>query len=137
VTSWSSPAARSRCQTSSAPASKGRTFERPIRALLGRDGHLEVVELEGGSRFERACLVARPPQRQTALVESLGLALDEQGFVRVDDHKRTSVHGIYAAGDLTTMMQGAIIAAAAGTQAAAMMTHAINFEALAREASAR
>ena len=35
----------------------------------------------------------------------------------------TSVPGIYAAGDLTTRAQGAIFAAAAGTQAGAMCNH--------------
>jgi thioredoxin reductase len=56
------------------------------------------------------------------LVRSLGIALDEQGFVQVDPMRReTSLPGIYAAGDLTTRMQGAIFGAAAGVQAAAAL----------------
>ena len=67
-------------------------------------------------------LFAQPPQRHVELVQSLGLALDEQGYVRIDAMRReTSVPGIYAAGDLTTRMQGALFAAAAGTHAAAMI----------------
>jgi thioredoxin reductase len=49
-------------------------------------------------------------------------------FVRVDDQKQTSVPGIYAAGDLTTMLQGALLAAAAGAQAAYMLNHALTME---------
>lgn len=73
-------------------------------------------------------LFARPPQRQTQLVQKLGLALDEQGFVKVDAHLQTSVPGIHAAGDLTTMLQGALIAASAGAMAGYMMNHILNME---------
>lgn len=105
-----------------------RLEPRRIRRLLAREGHLQAVELEDGALVERQVLFARPPQRQGALVRQLGLALDEQGFVRVDMHKATSVPGIHAAGDLTTMLQGALVAAAEGAMAGYMMNHALNME---------
>ncbi len=100
--------------------------ERPITSLALRDDRpdaLAAVVLADGTRVARDVLFARPPQRQTDLVTSLGLALDDHGFVRLDDHRQTSRPGVYAAGDLATMMQGAVMAAAAGTMAAAMITH--------------
>lgn len=97
--------------------------ERGIVGLGVRDGRLEGVLLEGGARVARDVLFVRPPQRQVPLVDSLGLALDDQGFVRVDHSGQSSVPGIYAAGDLTTMQQGAVMAAAAGARAAAMLNH--------------
>jgi thioredoxin reductase len=105
-----------------------RLEERRIRQLHAREGHLRSVELEDGTRVARQVLFARPPQRQTQLVQQLGLALDEQGFVRVDPHQETSIPGIHAAGDLTTLLQSAIIAAAAGAQAGYMMNHMLNME---------
>jgi thioredoxin reductase len=105
-----------------------RLEERRIRQLLARDGHLQAVELEDGARVARQVLFARPPQHQTQLVRQLGLALNEQGFVRVDEHKATSVQGVHAAGDLTTPLQGALIAAAEGAMAGYMMNHALNLE---------
>jgi thioredoxin reductase len=114
-----------------------RLDERPIRALHSRprDGHLESVELGDGERVARDVLFARPQQVQTPLVQSLGLALDEMGYVRVDAmSKQTSVPGVHAAGDLTTMMQAAIAAAAEGTMAAARINHELTVEALSREA---
>jgi thioredoxin reductase len=105
-----------------------RLEERRIRQLLARDGHLHAVELEDGARVARQVLFARPPQHQTQLVRQLGLALNEQGFVRVDEHKATSVQGVHAAGDLTTPLQGALIAAAEGAMAGYMMNHALNME---------
>lgn len=94
----------------------------PIERLVGRNGRLEAVELECGEAVPRDILFAHPPQRQVALVQSLGLEFDENGYVRIDPAKReTSVPGIYAAGDLATQMQGALLAAAAGAQAAGMI----------------
>jgi thioredoxin reductase len=104
-----------------------RLEERRVRRLVGED-HLRAVELEDGTRVARDILFAAPPQRQVALVQSLGLALDEQGFVLVNEHKETSVPGIHAAGDLTTRLQAALVAAAAGVHAAAMMNHALNMD---------
>jgi thioredoxin reductase len=108
--------------------------ERRIRRLLSHaepeagGGLLKAVELEDGTLVPRQVLFAAPPQQQTVLVQQLGLALDEQGFVRVNDHRETSIPGIYAAGDLTTRLQGAVMAAAAGCLAAAMLNHALNLE---------
>lgn len=102
-----------------------RIEERPIRRLIAgaRGERLEAVELADGASLARDVLFARPPQRQAALVESLGLVLDPNGFVQVDMRQETSCRGIFAAGDMTTMMQTATAAAAAGNLAAAMLTH--------------
>jgi thioredoxin reductase len=102
--------------------------ERRIRQLHTRQQHLESVELEDGTRIARQVLFARPPQHQTRLVRELGLALDEQGFVKVDSHLETSVPGIHAAGDLTTLLQGALLAASVGAQAAYIINHLLNME---------
>jgi thioredoxin reductase len=92
---------------------------RPVARLIASGERLEAVELEGGGRVACEVLFAHPPQRQVELVQALGLALDDDGCVRIDPATReTSVPGLYAAGDLTTRKQGAINAAAAGAQAA-------------------
>lgn len=99
-----------------------RVETRQVRRLVAREGTLEAVELEDGAQVPCAMLFAHPPQRHVALVERLGPALDDDGFVRVDPLRReTSIPGVFAAGDLTTRMQAAIAAAAAGTQAGAMI----------------
>jgi len=98
-----------------------RIVDTPLRRLIARENRLEAVELADGSASACDVLFAHPPQRQVAIVEALGLALDELGYLLIDPMTReTSTPGIYAAGDLATRMQGAILAAAAGTQAAAM-----------------
>lgn len=106
---------------------RGVVIERaPIARLVGDGGHLRSVVLEGGREVGCDLLFARPPQRQTDLVRSLDLALDDHGFVKVDDKRATSRPGIYAAGDLTTMMQSAIGGAASGNVTAAMIVHELS-----------
>ncbi len=91
-----------------------------VSRLAQRDGRLESVVLASGEAVPCDALFTHPPQRQLDLVRNLDLALDNDGCVVVDPMMReTSVPGIYAAGDLTTRMQGAVFAAASGTHAAA------------------
>jgi thioredoxin reductase len=107
-----------------------RLEERRIRRLVptAEGDALESVELEDGTRVAREFIFARPPQRQVELVQRLGLALDEQGFVKVNEFQETSIPGIFAAGDLTTMLQGALIAASQGAMVGYKMNHTLNME---------
>jgi thioredoxin reductase len=90
------------------------------------DHRLRAVELADGAEVPCDAMVMRPPQRQSPLVGRLGLALDDAGYVRVSEREETSVPGIYAAGDLTTPVQGAMVAAAAGVRAAWAINHELN-----------
>jgi thioredoxin reductase len=100
-----------------------------VTRLLAREQQLEAVELSDGTSVPCEVLFTHPPQQQVELVRELGLALGDDGYVQVDAMKReTSVPGIYAAGDLTTRMQGAIHAAASASQAAAMINMELTME---------
>ncbi|SER69144.1 NAD(P)/FAD-dependent oxidoreductase [Streptomyces qinglanensis] len=94
-----------------------------ITRLHHSDGDLHAVELADGTLLERQTLLWPRPQRQVPLVERLaaehGLALSG-GCVTVDDGHRTSIPGLYAAGDLTgrTWEQGVVPAVTAGSAAA-------------------
>ena len=102
----------------------------PVTRLVAGSRGLEAVELGSGSAVPCDVLFAHPPQRQVPLVASLGLALDEHGYVQVEPMSgETSVPGIYAAGDLATRMQGAMLAAAAGTRTAAMINAELGMDA--------
>jgi thioredoxin reductase len=103
--------------------------ERQVVRLVGKEGHLEHAELHDGSSIPLDVLFARPPQRQVPIIRSLGLTLNSMGYVEVHEtHRETSVPGIYAAGDLVSPAQAAIMAAAAGTFAAAMINHELTIE---------
>ncbi|HTV18463.1 MAG TPA: NAD(P)/FAD-dependent oxidoreductase [Polyangiaceae bacterium] len=103
--------------------------ERRIRRLVANGEHLQRVEFDAGEPLRLDALFARPPQRQVALVQTLGLTLDEAGYVRIDDKLwETSRPGIFAAGDLVTPVQSAILSAAAGARAMAMINHGLTSE---------
>ncbi|MBL9025834.1 MAG: NAD(P)/FAD-dependent oxidoreductase [Myxococcales bacterium] len=101
----------------------------PILRLKARGHTLDGVELSSGAVVRIEALFVHPPQRHVDLVASLDLALDADGLVKVDQMTReTSLPGIYAAGDLASRAQAAILAAAAGTQAAGMLNHELTAE---------
>lgn len=109
-------------------AANVRVGERRIARLSASGGLLDRVEFADGDPLSLEVLFARPPQRQVALVQSLGLALDAGGYVQVDENRETSVLGIYAAGDLVTPVQSATLAAASGALAAARLNHELTVE---------
>lgn len=103
--------------------------ERPLQRLASHDGQLTRVELADGTAIACDVMFAHPPQRQVEIVRRLGLAAEADGFLHVDPTTReTSMRGVYASGDLTSRLQGAIFAAAAGAQAAAALNAELTAE---------
>lgn len=102
-----------------------RFVETPVVAVRsGADG-LEAVVLADGE--ERACrgLFIRPESRQrTTFPADLGCVMDEFGLVAIDTMGRTSVKGVYAAGDLSNPRRSVALAVAQGVSAA----HGLNFD---------
>lgn len=62
---------------------------------------------------------------QNEIARSLGLKLDENGYIVVDAGQRTSVAGVYAAGDITGGVRQVVIACAKGAVAALSSTEAL------------
>ena len=82
-----------------------RTEEGALRAVVRSDG--SEVPCEG-------ILVHAPLRLRGSLPERLGLALTDHGLVSVDSFGRTSVPGVYAAGDLAVAPQQVAIALGSG-----------------------
>jgi thioredoxin reductase len=109
-------------------AAAGVTIEsEPIASLAGAE-RLDSVVLRSGRAVPCEALFVRAAQHAVQVVDALGLERDEQGYVRVNAHRESSVKGIFVAGDATTIMQSAIGAAAEGTVCAAMLNHALASE---------
>jgi thioredoxin reductase len=100
----------------------------PVHSLHGDDGRLTKVELEDGRTVGCEALFLHPEQRQTTVVERLGVAVNHGGFVVVPkdygappDEARwvmeTSRRGVFAAGDLTSPAQSAVMATFEGALA--------------------
>lgn len=100
------------------------TEETPVQALRHHAGQLTHVVLADGRPVPLAALYIRPGMAQHCpLPQALGCAFTEAGYLSVDAFQKTSVAGIYAAGDATTMMRAVSAAVAAGGLAGAMLNH--------------
>lgn len=64
----------------------------------------------------------RQSNADTLALENTNVAVTDNGTIIIDDHMRTHVENIYAAGDCTNQPQYVYVAAAAGTRAARNMT---------------
>jgi thioredoxin reductase len=73
--------------------------ETPVSRIEGKEGEVRLV-LEDGRVLERQAVYHRAPTRQhSALAEQLGCEMLPDGCIRVNEFQRTSVPGVYAAGD--------------------------------------
>ena len=96
--------------------------EKEITGIVHDKGYISAILFSDGSTHAVTALFARVAFHQhTTIPITLGCALNEQGFIQVDDFQRTTVPGIYAAGDNTTMFRSVAGAVAAGNKAGAMV----------------
>ncbi|MEV0617391.1 NAD(P)/FAD-dependent oxidoreductase [Nonomuraea sp. NPDC050404] len=99
-----------------------------ITRLEGTDGRLEQIVFETGPPLARdAVFVVNVPRQRSDLAARLGCVNFADGCVEVNEFGRTSVPGVYAAGDMARRasmpvpMAAVIAAAAGGTVAAAVI----------------
>jgi len=109
--------------------------DKGVRFLLNRI----VKRLEGEDRLERVTLEDKVSGREEALdldgvfiavgeepenglAKILGVELDENGYIKVDEGQRTNIRGVYAAGDVTGGVRQIITACAEGAVAALSST---------------
>ena len=75
-----------------------------IAEVLGQDGEFEAICTRGGRRIELDQLFSQQGATpQTKLAEDLGVRLADNGYIVVDTEQKTSVPGVYAAGDVTRL----------------------------------
>jgi thioredoxin reductase len=87
-------------------------------ALVGRTGSLAGVRLRGGTTLDcRFAFFTIEQRANTALARQLGCSISLDGYVNIDDEGRTSVAGVYAAGDLVPGLQLVQVAAGEGARA--------------------
>jgi thioredoxin reductase len=73
--------------------------ETPVSRIEGKEGEVRLV-LADGRVLERQAVYHRAPTRQhSALAEQLGCEMLPDECIRVNEFQRTSVPGVYAAGD--------------------------------------
>jgi thioredoxin reductase len=96
-----------------------RIVDGRVVGLVVEDDELQGVRLADGSVVARSALFV-PPRfvPNDALLTGLGCERDDSGWVRVDPTGRTSVPGVWAAGNVVDASAQVVGAAAAGAKAA-------------------
>lgn len=96
--------------------------EKPIEAIQHDRGYIQHIIFSDQSKYEVATLYARPSFEQHCnLPIALGCELTEQGLLKVDAFQKTTVKGIFAAGDNASFARSVSVAVAAGTVAGAAL----------------
>jgi thioredoxin reductase len=97
-----------------------RVVDGEVRALVVEDDRLRGVVLGDGRTVERTALFMRPEVRPRldGLLEHLACETDDLGFIRADKTGRTTVAGVWAAGNAANPRAQVITAAGEGSAAA-------------------
>jgi len=97
-----------------------RIVEGEVRGIVVEDDRLKGVVVGDGRLVDRDALFIRPEMRPRVegLLEELDCQTDELGFILVDTAGRTSVPGVWAAGNVANPRAQVITAAGEGSAAA-------------------
>jgi thioredoxin reductase len=90
-------------------------IETEIQRLEHEGGYVRTIQLKDEKKVAVKAVYTRPAFVQHCSIPvDLGCELTEQNLLKVDMFQRTTVPGIYAAGDNTTMMRSVSLAVAGG-----------------------
>lgn len=99
---------------------------RPIARFEGSRGEIRSVRFADGSREPFQAVFFHLGQRpRSELARQLGCILDEHGHVEQDRRQRTSVDGVFAAGDIAPPDETVAVAIAQGQVAAIVINHSL------------
>lgn len=105
-------------------------YDTPIQSIDSAEGMVRQVVLTDGTAVPCEGIFFKPTLRiGSDLPRSLGCELTETGTVAVDPFGKTSIPGVYSAGDAASQYYQLIAAAAMGAFAAAAMNNEMNLAA--------
>lgn len=87
-------------------------FGRIVKAD-GARGQLRALILDDGDRIELDCLFSNLGQVPNSQVAAhMGVALNDEGCIEVDEEQQTNIPGVFAAGDVTSKPSQQVVTAA-------------------------
>ncbi|BBI33946.1 NAD(P)/FAD-dependent oxidoreductase [Cohnella abietis] len=105
-------------------------FDSPIQYIDSKDGIVRQVVLEDGTKIPCRGIFFKPDLAiGSDLPQAIGCNVGEFGTVEIDSFGKTSIPGVYSAGDAASRMHQAIAAASMGSLAAAVINNELNLEA--------
>lgn len=99
-------------------------IEKPLKEIEHKAGYMDRILFTEGSSHMLNALYARPPFEQHCSVpKEIGCEINKMGYIQVDDLQKTTVAGVFAAGDNTSKFRAVSAAVAAGGKAGAFINH--------------
>lgn len=93
-----------------------------ISKLNHDKGYITEVVFEDGRSISLAAMYARLPFMQhSSLPEQLGCEISPDGYIKIDQAQKTTVHGVFACGDNTIRMRTVANAVSMGTTTGLMV----------------
>jgi thioredoxin reductase len=104
-------------------------IETEISEIEHEAGHVRNVVVADGSKgaFE-AVYAAIPFEQHSEIPRQLGCAFTEAGHIKVDETQKTTVDGVYACGDNSSMMRSVASAVYSGNLAGAVVNRELTEE---------
>ncbi len=101
-----------------------RVIERDVVEVMHHNGQIKAVLFDDGTHENYdAAYAAIPFEQHCDIPVSLGCELTQAGHLKVDQFHQTTVGGIFAAGDCTSMFRSVANAVSTGNLAGAMANH--------------
>ncbi|MCV9927924.1 NAD(P)/FAD-dependent oxidoreductase [Flavobacterium sp. LS1R49] len=96
--------------------------ESEIDYFLHNEGKLMNIVFKDGSKTAIKVIYAKPPfEQHSTLPQELGCELTEQNLIKVDTFQKSTIPGIYAAGDNSTFGRSLALAVSSGSIAGAFI----------------
>lgn len=100
--------------------------EKEIQSFEHDHGQLKQIVFKDGSKNAFAAAFAKVNfEQKSDLPHQLGCELTEHGFIKIDELQKTTIAGIYAAGDNSYGLRSVSVATGAGTKAGVFINSAL------------
>jgi thioredoxin reductase len=104
-------------------------IEKEVESIRHKGGQVETVHFKDKSNLTIPVVYAKLKFEQHCdIPEKLGCKMKDDGYIDVDECKKTSMYGVYAAGDNTSKGRTISFAIAAGTVAGMMINGELSSE---------
>jgi thioredoxin reductase len=104
-------------------------IETKVTQITHENGQIRSVIFEDGtSKIYKALYAGIPFTQHSAIPKSLGCELTEMGHIKIDPTQKTTLEGVYACGDNSTLMRSVANAVFSGNLTGAMINKDLTIE---------